>query len=316
MDKTGGNCPAKHRLNQKVKWQGGKWQVLFMHLQPATCNLRPATCNLRPAKILLSLLRMDCPMLLAIDIGNTDISIGLFVDDALRHVWRFGADPRRSADDYRAQLLVLALAAGVDLQRTEAVAIGSVAPPVTGILTRMCREWLGLDPLLVHVGLDLGLPVRVLEPKRVGIDRLLNAIAAREMYGAPCITLDLGTATKFDVVDAEGAFIGGAIAPGFLTAADALIRGAALLPRIDYTPPPSPIGDDTTTAMQSGIVLGYLSLMEGMLARIQAALPGPPAPVIATGGVANLLRPYLTCADHFQPDLTLHGLHLVYKRNR
>ncbi len=141
-------------------------------------------------------------------------------------------------------------------------------------------------------------------------------VAARSLFGAPCITLDLGTATKFDVVDASGAFIGGAIAPGFRTASDALVRGTALLPRIDLEAPPHPIGDDTASAMQSGIVLGYVSLIEGMLARIQAVMPGAPATVIATGGLAPLAVSLSDVVDHYEPDLTLYGLRIVFERNK
>ncbi|HEY54436.1 MAG TPA: type III pantothenate kinase [Caldilineae bacterium] len=254
-------------------------------------------------------------MLLAIDVGNTNIVAGLFSGGALYRRWRISTNANRSADEYRALFHTLAATDGIELtQQIDAVVVGSVVPPVTSALVRFCRDWLNAEPLLVHVGLDLGLEIRVKEPSRVGVDRLLNAIAARASYGAPCITLDLGTATKFDVVDASGAFIGGAIAPGFQTSADALVHGTALLPRIDLEVPPHPIGDDTASAMRSGIVLGYVSLIEGMLARIQAALPDPLAPVIATGGLAPLALSLSDVVDHYEPDLTLEGLRIVYER--
>jgi type III pantothenate kinase len=255
-------------------------------------------------------------MLLAIDVGNTNIVAGLFRGEALEKRWRFSTNANRSADEYRALFHTLAAIDGIELtKQIDAVVVGSVVPPTTSTLVRFCRAWLDVEPFLVHVGLDLGLEIHVKEPARVGIDRLLNAIAARAAFGAPCITLDLGTATKFDVVDAGGAFIGGAIAPGFQTSADALVQGAALLPRIDLEAPPHPIGDDTASAMQSGIVLGYVSLIEGMLARIQAACPGPPAPVIATGGLATLAVSLSAVVDHYEPNLTLEGLRIVYNRN-
>ena len=256
-------------------------------------------------------------MLLAIDVGNTNIVAGLFRGDALHRRWRISTNASRSADEYRALFHTLATTDGIDLtKQVDAVVVGSVVPPVTSSLLRFCRDWLGLEPLLVHARLDLGIAIRVREPFRVGVDRLLNAIAASASFGAPCIILDLGTATKFDVVDASGAFIGGAIAPGFQTSADALVRGTALLPRIDLAAPPHPIGDDTASAMQSGIVLGYVSLIEGMLARIQAALPGPRATVIATGGLATLAVSLSAVVDHDEPDLTLEGLRIVYERNQ
>lgn len=255
-------------------------------------------------------------MLLAIDVGNTNIVAGLFREESLHKRWRFSTNTNRSADEYRALFHTLAATDDIELTtQIDAVVVGSVVPPVTSSLARFCRNWLNAEPLLVHVGLDLGLEIRVKEPARVGIDRLLNAIAASASFGTPCITLDLGTATKFDVVDTNGAFIGGAIAPGFQTSADALARGAALLPRIDLETTPHPIGDDTTSAMRSGIVLGYVSLIEGMLARIQAVLPGPPAPVIATGGLAPLAISLSKVVNHYEPDLTLEGLRIVYERN-
>lgn len=255
-------------------------------------------------------------MLLAIDIGNTNIVIGLFGAAELLQEWRLSTDIRRSADEHWAILRTLSADAGLNLpELVSAVIIGSVSPALTPVLTRLCEQRLGQTPLIAHVGLDLGMPVRVKEPERVGIDRLLNAIAASATYGAPCITLDLGTATKFDVVNAEGAFIGGAIAPGLQTAAEALTRGTALLPGVDFSIPASPIGDDTTSAMQSGIVLGYLSLIEGLAARIQAALPGPPAPIIATGGLATLILSLTDSVTHHDPALTLQGLRILHERN-
>ncbi len=256
-------------------------------------------------------------MLLAIDIGNTNISIGLFDGDDLRREWRLSSDGRRTPDDYRAAIQSLAGDDGIHLPTdVDGIVIGSVAPVLTATIGRMCAGWLQPQPLLVHAGLDLGLELRVKEPRRVGVDRLLNAIAARAAYGAPCLTLDFGTATKFDVVGPDGAFWGGAIAPGLMTAAESLVRNTAQLPRIDFEAPASPIGDDTASAMQSGIVLGYISLVEGLLARIQASLPGPqPAPVIATGGLAGVLLPLIRAEISHEPALTLHGLRLVYDRN-
>lgn len=256
-------------------------------------------------------------MLLAIDIGNTNISFGLFQDDQLAMEWRLSSDGGRTADDYRATLHALATAKHIHLPAiVDSAVIGSVVPTLTNTLARMCTDWLERTPLVIHAGLDLGMALRVKEPRRVGVDRLLNAVAARATYGDPCISLDFGTATKFDVVGPDGAFWGGAIAPGLLTAAESLVRNTAQLPRIDFLAPPSAIGDDTASAMQSGIVLGYISLVEGLLSRIQAALPGPrPAPVIATGGLAGVLLPLLQTELRHEPALTLHGLRLVYARN-
>ncbi|NOZ51193.1 MAG: type III pantothenate kinase [Chloroflexi bacterium] len=255
-------------------------------------------------------------MFLAIDAGNTHTVFGLYDKQELIHVWRLGTDARRSSDEYRALLASLSASAGIDLHaNVDAVAIGSVVPPLTQTLVQMCQTWFRRQPLIMHADLALGIAVRVKEPRRVGADRLLNAVAASALYGAPCLILDFGTATKFDVVDADGAFVGGAIAPGFYTSASALIQDTALLPTIDLDLPAQPIGDDTVSAMSAGIVLGYLSLVEGMVQRIRHALQAPDCPVIATGGVANLLAPHLPLISHHHPNLTLEGLRLVYERN-
>ncbi len=256
-------------------------------------------------------------MLLTIDVGNTNTVFGLFQDETLLHHWRMAARADATADELGVFLEAAARHAGVILSGSlQGVIIGSVAPPLTAALARMSRGWLDVDPLIMHAGLDLGMAVRVKEPARVGADRLLNAIAARQRFGFPVITLDLGTATKFDVVGADGAFIGGAIAPGFRTSADALVSRTALLPRVDLTAPPAPIGDDTISAMQSGILLGYVSLIEGMLARIKAELAPHQPPVIATGGLAGVIAPHTDVIDDYDPHLTLRGLRWVYERNQ
>ncbi len=256
-------------------------------------------------------------MLLAIDIGNTNTVFGLYDrGGALLHMWRLSTDLRRSADEYFATLVSLASVNDFHLlEEIHHVIIGSVSPSVTQTLVRMCRNRMNVEPILAGIHLDLGMEVRVLEPHRVGVDRLINALAAREQFGAPCIALDFGTATKFDVVNESGDFIGGVIAPGLQHAADALFRDAAQLHRVEFAAPASPIGNDTTSAMQSGIVLGYLSLVEGMITRIQAALPGERAPVVATGGLASLIVPLTKTIDHHVPTLTLDGLVLAFQRN-
>ena len=255
-------------------------------------------------------------MILTIDVGNTNIVFGLFQDDALLYHWRMASRLDATADELGVFLHAAARHAGLSLpDGLNGVIIGSVAPPLTGALVRMSRAWLGLEPVIMQVGLLADMPVRVKEPDRVGVDRLLNAYAARARFDAPVISLDFGTATKFDVVGSEGDFLGGAIAPGFRTASDALVSHTALLPRIDLTAPPAPIGDDTVSAMQSGIVLGYVSLVEGMLARIRSVLAPHQPPVIATGGLADAILPHTRAIDYHDPHLTLHGLRLVYERH-
>lgn len=253
-------------------------------------------------------------MLLTIDVGNTNMVFGLFQGAQLLHHWRMASRLDSTADELGVFLDIAARRAGLTLSRgLEGVIIGSVAPPLTESLIRMSRSWLHVEPWIMHVDLIPDMPVRVKQPHRVGADRLLNAYAARARFGAPVIALDFGTATKFDVVGPDGAFLGGAIAPGFRTAADALVRRTALLPRVDLTAPPAAIGDDTVPAMQSGIVLGYVSLVEGLLARIKAALGHHPVPVVATGGLADAILPHTQAIDHHVPHLTLEGLRLIYE---
>ncbi len=252
-------------------------------------------------------------MLLTIDVGNTNIVFGLFQENALRFHWRMASRPECTADELGAFLMTVAGRAGVILpDQLHGVMIGSVVPPLTEALIAMSRTWFHIEPVVMHVGLLKQMPVRVKEPTRVGVDRLLNALAARTNYGAPIIALDFGTATKFDVVGPDGAFLGGAIAPGFRTASDALASRTALLPRIDLMAPPAPIGDDTVSAMQAGIVLGYISLVEGLLTRIRNALSPHTPTVVATGGLAEILVPHTQSIDFHDPHLTLRGLQLVF----
>lgn len=255
-------------------------------------------------------------MFLAIDVGNTHTVFGLYDGSTLLHVWRLATNAQRSSDEHRALLASLSSTADIVLKgHIDAIAIGSVVPPLTQTLVQMCQTWFQQTPLIIHSDLSLGIEIRVKEPRRVGADRLLNAVAAQHIYGAPCLILDFGTATKFDVIDAEGAFVGGAIAPGFYTAATALVQGAALLPTIDLSLPAQPIGDDTVSAMRAGIVLGYLSLVEGMIQRIRTQLNMSSCPIIATGGIAHLLAPHIPLLTEHHPTLTLEGLRLVYERN-
>ncbi len=256
-------------------------------------------------------------MLLAIDVGNTNIVLGLFAEELVKHQWRISTDLRHSSDEYQAIFKSLAQSSGITLEsEISAVIIASVVPQITRYLVVWCRRWLKIEPMLVSVALELGLPIHVREPERVGVDRLLNAVAACKEYGAPCIVLDMGTATKFDVVDGSGAFVGGAIAPGLHNTTDALVQSTSLLPQIEFLAPPSAIGDDTISAMQSGIVFGYISLIEGLLTRIRQTLPEKQVPVVATGGLASVIRPLTAMVDYYNPSLTLEGLRLVYERNK
>jgi type III pantothenate kinase len=195
------------------------------------------------------------------------------------------------------------------------VALASVVPPLTGIFVEMCQRYLGHDPLAVTADIETGVRVLIDYPAQAGADRILNALAAHRLYGSPAIVVDFGTATTFDAVSAEGDYVGGAIAPGLGIAAEALFSRTAKLPRIQLAAPPAAIGRNTVHAMQSGLILGYVGLIEGLVARIRAELGGR-AKVIATGGLAPLLAQETEVIELVDPMLTLEGLRLIYELNQ
>ncbi len=231
--------------------------------------------------------------------------------------WRLRSDPARTGAEWAALLYSLFHIIGVPLAPDLAGIVSSVVPAITSALTEMCGLFAQQPPLIVTADLDLGIRVAVENPQTVGTDRLVNAAAAYARWGGPCIVVDLGTATTFDVVDATGAFLGGAITPGLKTMAAALTQGTAQLPPVPLVSPPTAIGRNTVTAIQSGVVRGYAALVEGLVAQLRAEL-GPtavPIPIIATGGLAATLAAATPVFTHLAPDLTLEGLRLIYERN-
>jgi type III pantothenate kinase len=253
-------------------------------------------------------------VLLALDIGNTNVVGGLFDGSRLVTQWRVSTDRERMPDELRVLwdgFFRLSRVAGEEI---DGVCIASVVPSVTPGYVQLSRDLLGEDPMLVGLDLDLGVAVDTDRPAEVGVDRIVNALAAREHYGVPAIVIDVGTATTFDVVSAEGSYIGGAIAPGMSTALEALVSRASLLFRVPLTRPPHAIGRSTLTCLQSGAVFGYVGLVEGLVARIQEEL-GQQAVVIATGGLASLIAPETKVIDHVDLDITLSGIRLVWERN-
>ncbi|MFC1892998.1 type III pantothenate kinase [Chloroflexota bacterium] len=253
-------------------------------------------------------------MLLAVDIGNTEINLGVFNDDKLQATWHVSTGIHRTADEYAVLFLNL-------LQRSptgsdiDGVAMCSVVPPLTAILEELCQRYLHLSPLVVGAGIKTGVHIRMDNPREVGADRIVNAAAAHHLYGGSVIIIDLGTATTFDVVSKEGDYMGGAIAPGIRTSAEGLFMRAAMLPRVEMVRPNRVIGTNTIAAMQSGIVFGYVALIDGMVARIQEEL-GEPARVVATGGFAEAIATETSVVNVVNPDLTLVGLRLIYQMNR
>jgi len=253
-------------------------------------------------------------MLLAIDIGNTETIFGVFDGEELRATWHMATDIHRRADEYAALLLNLMRQQGLDIADIKAIALCSVVPPLISTFDELFQRYFHITPLVVGAGVKTGVRIRMDNPREVGADRIINAAAAHHLYGGPVIVTDLGTATSFDTVSKEGDYLGGAIAPGIMSAAEALFTQAAMLPRVELSHPKRAIGTNTIAAMQSGVIFGYVALIEGLVARIQKELKEK-AKVIATGGYASLVAKETDVFDEVNPNLTLIGLRLIYQMN-
>ena len=254
-------------------------------------------------------------MLLAVDIGNTNISFGVFEGDELRATWRMATGVNQMADEYAALLLNLLRHQGLDTSDIKEVALCSVVPPLITTFVDLSQRYFHTTPLVVGAGVKTGVRIRMDNPREVGADRIADAAAAHHLYSGPVIIIDLGTATTFGIVSKEGDYIGGIIATGIATAAEALFARTAQLPRVELTHPKRVIGSNTVAAIQSGIVLGYTALVEGMVARIRQEL-GEKAKVVATGGYAELIAKETAVINIVNPDLTLVGLRLIYLMNK
>lgn len=253
--------------------------------------------------------------LLAIDIGNTNIHLGLWRGGAWRPNWRARTVAEKMPDEYAVLIRNFLEGDGLAYSAIGGVAISSVVPRLTTTFTELCRHYFHVEPLVVTSRTRTGIAIDIDQPEQAGADRIVNSAAVVALYGGPAIVIDFGTATTFDVISAGGAYIGGAIAPGINLAHDALVSRAARLHKIDLEPPPSPIGRNTIHAMQSGIFLGYASLVEGLIGRIKAALGDEPVRVIATGGLASVFQQQTTVIDLIAPELTLDGLRVIYELN-
>lgn len=251
-------------------------------------------------------------MLLCVDIGNSHITAGLYRQQVLRHHWRLASDLRRTRDDYAFTLQGMMQQAGVPVTDVSGAVLASVVPDLTGAWTFVCRSILHRGPLLFTADLCRDIPIAYTPPQAVGADRLANVWAVRQQYDLPACVVDFGTATTFDIVDRDGVYRGGAIAPGLRLAADALWQQTAQLPAVELAPPPHVIGANTRHALQSGLFWGYTSLVEGMLRRFRAAL-GPDLNVLGTGGLAEMFWHHTSLFGHFAPWLTLEGLRLAYE---
>jgi type III pantothenate kinase len=258
---------------------------------------------------------MSEPLLLAIDVGNTNTVFGLYRGHTSLGQWRISTVRERTADEYAAALTQLMALKGFGHSDVGAAVISSVVPQALNPLKSMCRDFFNCTAKVVGENLGVTIPVVIDNPREVGADRLVNAVAAHSRYGGPLIVVDFGTATTFDVVDAEGRYCGGVIATGINLSLEALHQAAAKLPRIAVERPTRVIGSSTVTAMQSGVFWGYVSLIEGMVARIQTEF-GEPMRVIATGGLAGLFAGATEVIEHVDRDLTMAGLVELYYADR
>ncbi|MFC1965510.1 type III pantothenate kinase [Chloroflexota bacterium] len=254
-------------------------------------------------------------MLLAVDIGNTNVTLGVFEGDRLRATWRLATHIRQMADEYAALLLNLLHHQNLDTADIKEVALCSVVPPLLTTFEELFQRYFHTSPLVVGPGIKTGVSIRMDNPREVGTDRIVNAAAAHHLYSGSVIIVDLGTATTFDVVSKEGDYLGGVVAPGIITGAEALFARAAALPRVELVRPKQVIGSNTITAMQSGIVFGYVGLIEGIVARIEQEL-GEKTTVVATGGYAELMARETKVIGEANFDLTLIGLRLIYLMNQ
>ena len=254
-------------------------------------------------------------MLLTIDIGNTNVCLGVFEDQELRATWRMATDINRMPDEYAIFLLDLLHHQDMGTPDIKDIAMCSTVPPLTAPFQELCKKYFNISPLVVGAGVKTGVRIRQDNPREVGPDRIVNAAAAHYLYNSAVIIVDVGTATTFDVVSKEGDHIGGAIATGIGTAAEALFRRAAALPRVELIRPEHVIGTNTVAAIQSGLIFGYVGLIEGIVARIQQEL-GEKATVVATGGYAELMAKETKAIDVVNLDITLEGLKLIYEMNK
>ncbi len=252
-------------------------------------------------------------MLLAVDVGNTSTSVGLFDGEALAEEWRV-ATRQQTADELDVVLRGLVASRGVDPAVIDAGCLSTTVPPVQAAWEEVLLRVAGAEPVVVGPGVRTGVPVRVQNPREVGPDRIANAAAVAHVAGAPAIVVDFGTATNFDVVAEDGAFVGGAIAPGLEVSMEALFARAARLGKVELTAPPSAIGTATVDSLQSGAIYGFAGLVDGLATRLQAELGAPDCPVVATGGLAPLLAPHCTAITRIEPGLTLEGLRLIWGR--
>ena len=249
-------------------------------------------------------------MLLAVDVGNTQTVLGLFEGERLTDHWRLATERTRTGDE-----LAVLLAGLLDFDGVDGMCLASTVPPLVREWQHVADRWAEAPLLVVGPGIKTGIPLRYDDPREVGPDRIVNAVAAKERYGAPCIVVDFGTSTNFDVVSPEGEYVGGVLAPGVEISMDALFARAARLVRVDFAAPASVIGKTTVAGLQSGLVYGFAGQVDGIVERIRGELEAPEAPAVATGGLAEVIAPHTATIVRVDPFLTLEGLRIVWGRN-
>ncbi|KWW12437.1 MULTISPECIES: type III pantothenate kinase [Bacillaceae] len=254
-------------------------------------------------------------MIFVLDVGNTNIVLGVYDEDILKYHWRIETSRHKTEDEYGMVIKSLLQHEGLSFDQFDGIIISSVVPPIMFALERMCKKYFGIKPLIVGPGIKTGLNIKYENPREVGADRIVNAVAGIQEYGSPLIIVDFGTATTYCYINEDKQYMGGAIAPGINISTEALYSKAAKLPRIEISRPDGIIGKNTVSAMQAGILYGYVGQVEGIVNRIKEQSNLEPT-VIATGGLATLIANESTVIDVVEPFLTLKGLQLIYKRNR
>ncbi len=254
-------------------------------------------------------------VLLAIDVGNTHTVVGVYDRNRLVRHWRVLSDPGRTSDEYGILLWNLYRASELPIPKRSDIIVCSVVPPMTKVVEDLCRDYFSAEPLVVGPGVKTGMPILYDNPKEVGADRIVNAVAAYERYHDTCIVVDFGTATTFDCVSGKGEYLGGVITPGLGISLDALVTRTAKLPKVELVRPPKVVGKNTVHAIQAGVVYGYAALVDGLVARIRDEI-GAGARVVATGGFAAMLAPESSTIESFDEFLTLEGLRLIHRRNQ
>jgi len=253
-------------------------------------------------------------MILAVDVGNTQTVLGLIEGRSIREHWRIATDATLTADELRVKVGALLAAEGLGWTSVNRIVLSSVVPALTSGYEEMAERATGAAPMVVGPGIKTGMPIRYDDPREVGADRIVNGVAALDAYGAPVMVIDFGTATTLDVIDGEGSYLGGAIAPGVETSAEALFSRAARLAKVDLEPPSRVIGRTTRESVQAGLMLGEAAMVDGLVRRAWQEL-GQECPVVATGGLAERMSPLCETIGHIDMDLTLKGLLLISERN-